>query len=76
MRSLIVSLFIIANLVACAAPSTTRIQYDTAELDAEAAIQRELALKKYLGYKQRLHNVSYPILQSASQFCASKQIYI
>jgi hypothetical protein len=35
-----------ANLVACSAPSTTLIKYDTAELDAEAAIERELALKQ------------------------------
>ena len=61
-------------LTACAAPSTTRMNYDAAELDAEAALQRELALKKYLSYKKRLHKVSYPILKSASQFCSDKQI--
>lgn len=75
MRLLIVPFLITANLVACAAPSTTRITYDTAELDAEQTIQRELALKKYLDYKQRLHSVSYPILKAASQFCGHKQIY-
>jgi hypothetical protein len=62
-------------LTACAAPNTTRMTYDSTELDAEAALQRELALKKYLGYKQRLHTVSYPILRSASRFCVSNQIY-
>ena len=67
-------LAIFAFLTACAAPSTTRINYNTAEIDAEAALQRELALKKYLSYKQRLHHVSYPILKSASQFCSDKQI--
>ena len=75
MNNLTASLVILTLVTACAAPTTTRIKYDTAELDAEAAIQRELALKKYLSYKQRLHNVSYPILKSASQFCANKQIY-
>jgi hypothetical protein len=49
--------------------------YDSTELDAEAALQRELALKKYLDYKQRLHTVSYPILRAASRFCTSNQIY-
>lgn len=59
---------------ACAAPSTTRIQYDAAEINTEAALQRELALKKYLRYKQRLHNVSYSILSSANEFCTKNQI--
>jgi hypothetical protein len=67
-------LIIFLFLTACAAPSTSRINYDSAEIDAEAALQRELALKKYLSYKQRLHNVSYPILKSASEFCTNKQI--
>jgi hypothetical protein len=75
MNKLIALLVILTLVTACAAPTTTRVIYDTAELDAEAAIQRELALKKYLSYKQRLHRVSYPILKSASQFCANKQIY-
>ena len=61
-------------LTACAAPSTSRVKYDTAELDAEEVLQRELAPKKYLSYKQRLHKVSYPILKSASQFCSNKQL--
>ncbi|MGB1327562.1 MAG: M48 family metalloprotease [Porticoccaceae bacterium] len=67
-------LVIVLFLTACAAPSTSRISYATAEIDAEAALQRELALKKYLSYKQRLHSVSYPILKSASEFCTNKQI--
>ena len=67
-------LVIFLFLTACAGPNTARMNYDTAELDAEAALQREMALKKYLNYKQRLHNVSYPILKAASQFCANKQI--
>jgi hypothetical protein len=67
-------LVIFLFLTACAAPSTSRIKYDTAELDAEEVLQRELALKKYLNYKQRLHKVSYPILKSASQFCSNKQL--
>jgi len=67
-------LVIVLFLTACAAPSTTRISYAAAEIDAEAALQRELALKKYLSYKQRLHSVSYPILKSASEFCTNKQI--
>jgi hypothetical protein len=67
-------LVIFLFLTACAAPSTSRIKYDTAELDAEEVLQRELALKKYLSYKQRLHKVSYPILKSASQFCSNKQL--
>ena len=67
-------LVIFLFLTACAAPSTSSIKYDTAELDAEEVLQRELALKKYLSYKQRLHKVSYPILKSASQFCSNKQL--
>lgn len=62
-------------LTACAAPSTSRINYNIAEIDAEAALQRELALKKFLSYKQRLADVSYPILKSASPFCSNKKIY-
>ena len=67
-------LVIIMLITSCAAPNTARMNYDSNELDAEVAIQRELALKKYLGYKQRLYTVSYPILKSASQFCSNKQI--
>lgn len=75
MHNLSVPFLVITMLItACAAPNTTRMNYDSNELDAEVAIQRELALKKYLGYKQRLYNVSYPILKSASQFCPNKQI--
>lgn len=66
--------FVIFFITACAAPNTARINYDTAELDAEASIQRELALKKLFSYKKRLHNVSYPILRSASKFCPDKQV--
>ena len=36
-----VDLVIFLFLAACAAPSTTRMQYDAAELNTEAALQRE-----------------------------------
>ena len=61
-------------LTACAAPNTVRVSYDNAELDAEAALQRVMALKKYFSYKQRLQNVSYPILKAANTFCSSKGV--
>lgn len=74
MHRIIYSFILLILLTACAAPSTVRVNYDNAELDAEAALQRVLALKKYLDYKQRLHNVSYPILKAANQFCSNKRI--
>jgi len=61
---------LIALLVAaCASPSTVRVNLDTAEVEKEAAIQREMAFKKHLSYTNRLNTVSYPILKSASKFC-------
>jgi hypothetical protein len=60
---------------ACAAPTTVRVNYDSAELEAEAALQRELAFKKRLSYKQRLNTVSYPILKAANKFCDTKKSY-
>ena len=62
-------------LAACAAPNTTKVNYGTAEISAEAALQRELALKKILSYKKRLNTVSYPILKAATEFCVAKKSY-
>ena len=72
-----ISLLLLATfyLAACAAPNTVRVNYDSAEISAEAALQRELALKKILDYKQRLNTVSYPILKAATKFCASKKSF-
>jgi hypothetical protein len=64
-----VSILAVLLVTACAAPSTVRMSYDSAELQAEAEIQRELAFKKFLSYSNRLNTVSYPILKSASKFC-------
>ncbi len=71
------SFLIIVSIVmsACAAPNTTKVNYGTAEISAEAALQRELALKKILSYKKRLNTVSYPILKAATEFCAAKKSY-
>jgi len=63
------SILAVLLVTACASPSTVRMNYDSAELAAEAAIQRELAFKRYLSYSKRLNSVSYPILKSASKFC-------
>jgi hypothetical protein len=61
---------IVAILItACETPNTVRVNYDTAELAAEAALQREMALKKFLNYSVRLEDVSYPILRAATKFC-------
>ena len=62
-------ILIVLLVSACASPSTVRISHDSAELAAEAKIQRELAFKAYLSYVRRLNTVSYPILKSASKFC-------
>ena len=72
-----ISLLLLATfyLAACAAPNTVRVNYESAEISAEAALQRELALKKILDYKQRLNTVSYPILKAATKFCASKKSF-
>lgn len=74
MLKLLLPIFVVLSLIGCAAPNTVSVNYDSAEVTAEAALQRELALKKYLGYKQRLHHVSFPILKAASNFCPSNQI--
>ena len=62
-------------LAACAAPNTVKVNYDSAEISAEAALQRELALNKILSYKKRLNTVSYPILRAATKFCSAKRSY-
>jgi hypothetical protein len=71
--SIILAVLVLTN--ACAAPNTHRVNYDSTEISAEAALQRELALKKILGYKKRLNTVSYPILKAAKKFCTSKVSY-
>jgi hypothetical protein len=70
---MILAVLVLTN--ACAAPNTVRVNYDSAEISAEAALQRELALKKILDYKQRLNTVSYPILKAATKFCDSKKSF-
>ena len=62
-------------LTSCAAPNTVKVNYDSAEISAEAALQRELALNKILSYKKRLNTVSYPILKAATKFCTAKRSY-
>ncbi len=62
-------------ITACAAPSKVKVNYDPTEVSAEAALQRELALKKILSYKKRLNTVSYPILKAATKFCTAKRSY-
>ena len=74
MYRIIYCFILLILLTACAAPNTVRVSYDNAELDAEAALQRVLALKKYFSYKQRLQNVSYPILKAANTFCSSNRV--
>ena len=71
--SMILAALILIN--ACAAPNTVEVNYDSAEIAAEAALQRELAFKKILSYKKRLNTVSYPILKAATKFCDTKKSY-
>ena len=71
--SAIIAILVFIN--ACAAPNTVKVNYDSAEVSAEAALQRELALNKILSYKKRLNTVSYPILKAATKFCPAKRSY-
>ena len=71
--SVILAALILIN--ACASPNTVKVNYDSAEISAEAALQRELALNKILSYKKRLNTVSYPILRAATKFCSAKRSY-
>ena len=59
-------------LAACAAPNTVKVNYDSAEVLAEAALQRELALNKILSYKNRLNTVSYRSLKPLQSFAPPK----
>ena len=52
-----VILAILILISACAAPNTVKVNYDSAEVSAEAALQRELAFKKILNGKNRYYGI-------------------
>ena len=64
-------------LTSCAAPNTVKVNYDSAEISAEAALQRELALNKILRLQNSgLNTVSRTrSLRPLQSFCTAKRSY-
>lgn len=55
---------------ACATTSTRQIELDPAEVEAEKARQRALALERQVDYQDRASDLAYPILASSVPLCA------
>jgi hypothetical protein len=56
-------------LVGCATPSTVRVEIDRESLNAEEAIQKQLAFDKQYDYINRLYNISSVILRASAPMC-------
>lgn len=54
---------------ACATTSTREIELDPAAVEVEKARQRQLALERQREYQERLTDLAYPILASATPLC-------
>ena len=67
-------LAIFAFLTACAAPSTSRINYNNAEIDTEAALQRELAQKNTLATNSDYTMFPILFLNQLANFAATNKL--
>jgi hypothetical protein len=56
---------------ACATTSTREIELDPAAVEAEKARQRQLALERQTAYQERLADLAYPLLASATPLCGA-----
>lgn len=54
---------------ACATTSTRQVELDPEVVEAERDRQRQLALQRQITYQNRLSDVAYPILTSATPLC-------
>lgn len=54
---------------ACATTSTRQLQLDPEVVEAERAKQRQLALERQFTYQDRLDDLAWPILESATPLC-------
>ncbi len=57
------------NLTACATPTTMSPQGSSAEIDKEARLQKEMALKRAAKEDLRVRNIAYPILKANAELC-------
>ena len=59
-------------LFGCATPMTQRGDVNQADVEREAALQKEMYVKGYMENQMKLSNVAYPILTSSSDTCGKK----
>ena len=56
-------------LTSCATPTTMSPQGSSAEIDKEASLQKELALKRSLEEDARVRNIAFPISKANASLC-------
>ena len=59
-------------LLSCATPMTQRGDVEQADVEREAALQKEIFVKNYMKNRLRLSNVAYPILANNVDLCSEK----
>lgn len=69
MLRIIAVVIFLFTLAGCATPSTVRVDIDKKSLNAEEAIQKQLAFDKQYDYINRLYNLSSVILRSSAPMC-------
>jgi len=69
MRYTTIVLVLMQFLIACATPTTKRVQVDDALVEQETKRQREIALETQIRYQSRLMKVSFPILEASAPLC-------
>src|SRR6266571_3452479 len=70
LRRRAVLLLLVSSGVSCAGTTTQFGRVSPGELIVEEARQKEFVIARQLEQEQRLLNVGFPLLRSASSFCA------
>ena len=70
--SKILGFIAVLALFSCATPMTQRGDVEQADVEREAALQKEIFIKNYMKNLVRLSDVAYPILTSNSDLCDNK----
>lgn len=65
-------LALLLTAVACAGPTTRRVEVDDALVASEAKKQREIAFRSLMEDQDHLHDVAFPILTGAAALCGSQ----
>lgn len=68
-KIVVLLLFMVVFVAGCSSPQTKRADLDSDRVAEESRRQKELAFEARVEYLTRLHNLSFPLLLSAKEFC-------